>query len=70
MDKLIIAASTELDREKRLALQSAALKIVKDESIMLLFHQQPMDWATSDKVESVVQLSDNKGRHWLTRMAE
>lgn len=70
MDKLIIAASTELDREKRLALQSAALKIVKDESIMLPFHQQPMAWATSDKVESVVQLSDNKGRHWLTRMAE
>ena len=70
MDNLIIAASTELDREKRLALQSAALKIVKDESIMLPFHQQPMAWATSDKVESVVQLSDNKGRHWLTRMAE
>ncbi|MDQ1849678.1 ABC transporter substrate-binding protein [Gemmobacter fulvus] len=70
MDKLIIAASTELDREKRLAMQSAALKIVKDESIMLPFHQQPMAWATSDKVESVVQLSDNKGRHWLTRMAE
>lgn len=70
MDKLIIAASTELDREKRLALQSAALKIVKDKSIMLPFHQQPMAWATSDKVESVVQLSDNKGRHWLTRMAE
>lgn len=70
MDDLIIAASTELDREKRLALQSAALKIVKDESIMLPFHQQPMAWATSDKVETVVQLSDNKGRHWLTRMVE
>ncbi len=70
LDKLIIAASTELDRSKRLALESQALKIVKDESIMLPFHQQPMAWATSDKVESVVQLSDNKGRHWLTRMTE
>ena len=70
LDKLIIAASTELDRTKRLALESQALKIVKDESIMLPFHQQPMAWATSDKVESVVQLSDNKGRHWLTRMTE
>ena len=51
-------------------MQTEAMKIVKDELIMLPFHQQPMAWATSDKVESVVQLSDNKGRHWMTRMAE
>ncbi|MDR0808522.1 MAG: ABC transporter substrate-binding protein [Gemmobacter sp.] len=70
LDKLVDAASTELDREKRLAMQTEALKIVKDELIMLPFHQQPMAWATSDKVESVIQLSDNKGRHWMTRMAE
>jgi peptide/nickel transport system substrate-binding protein len=70
LDKLVDAAATELDRAKRLAMQSEALKIVRDELIMLPFHQQPMAWATSDKVETVVQLSDNKGRHWLTRMAD
>jgi peptide/nickel transport system substrate-binding protein len=69
IDALIKAASVEMDREKRLALQSKALGLVKENLIMLPFHQQPMAWATSDKVESVVQQSDNKGRHWLTKMA-
>jgi peptide/nickel transport system substrate-binding protein len=70
IDKLITAASTEMDRDKRLAMQSEALKLVKDNLIMIPFHQQPMAWATSDKVVSVVQQSDNKARHWLTRMTD
>ncbi len=68
IDELVKAASVEMDRDKRLALQSKALAKVKEELIMLPFHQQPMSWATSDKVESVLQQSDNKDRHWLTRM--
>lgn len=69
IDELVKAASVEMDRDKRLALQSKALAKVKEELIMLPFHQQPMSWATSDKVESVLQQSDNKARHWLTRMS-
>ncbi|MBV0890248.1 ABC transporter substrate-binding protein [Paracoccus sp. Z118] len=68
LDTLIVQASTEMDRDKRLALQTQALKMVKDDMIMLPLHQQPIAWAMSDKVESVVQLADNKVRHWMTRM--
>jgi peptide/nickel transport system substrate-binding protein len=69
IDALVKSASVEMDREKRLAMQSEALGLVRQNMIMVPFHQQPMAWATSDKVESVVQKSDNKGRHWLTVMA-
>jgi peptide/nickel transport system substrate-binding protein len=34
----------------------------------LPLHQQPMAWALGPNVKSVVQLSDNKSRHWLTVM--
>ena len=68
IDKLITEASTEMDRTKRLDMQNKALALVKENVIMFPIHQQPMAWATSDKVESVMQQSDNKGRHWLTKM--
>ncbi len=66
LDKLVTTASTEMDREKRLALQTQALEIVKKEIIQLPLHQQPIAWVLTDKVESVVQQADNKPRHWLT----
>lgn len=70
IDKLIIQASTEMDRAKRLALQTQALKMVKDQIIMLPLHQQPMAWVMTNKVDSIVQAADNKPRHWLTHFAE
>lgn len=70
VDELVVQASTEMDREKRLALQTQALQTVKDEIILLPLHQQPMSWVLSDKIDSVVQLPDNKPRHWLTRFAD
>ncbi|WOC15650.1 ABC transporter substrate-binding protein [Pseudochrobactrum sp. MP213Fo] len=68
IDSLIIQASTEMDREKRLALQTKALEMAKQEIIMLPLHQQPISWVMTDKVESVVQQADNKPRHWLTML--
>lgn len=70
IDKLIVAASTEMDREKRLALETQALQMAKDEIVMLPLHQQPIAWAMTKKVESVKQLADNKVRHWLTVLSE
>ena len=70
IDKLIVQASTEMDRTKRLTLQSKALQMVKDEIVMLPLHQQPMAWVMSNKIEKIVQLPDNKPRHWLTQFAE
>jgi peptide/nickel transport system substrate-binding protein len=70
IDALIDAAAVELDRDARLALQTEALQKVKDEIILIPFHQQPMAWAMSDRVESVLAQADNKPRHWLTRLAD
>jgi peptide/nickel transport system substrate-binding protein len=66
VDQLIDAAAKELDREKRLQLQSKALLKLKSNIDFLPLHQQPMAWALGPKVKSVVQLNDNKSRHWLT----
>jgi peptide/nickel transport system substrate-binding protein len=68
IDKLTDDASNELDTAKRLAMMDQALMITKDQMLFLPLHEQPMAWATRDTVTSVVQLSDNKARHWLTRM--
>ena len=70
IDKLIEEASTEMDRTKRLELQTKALQMAKDDIIMLPLHQQPMAWVMSKKIEAVAQLADNKVRHWLTRFAQ
>lgn len=68
IDKLIIQASTEMDRDKRLALQTKALEMAKQEIVMLPLHQQPIAWVMNDKVKSVVQQADGKNRHWLTTL--
>lgn len=70
IDKLIVQASTEMDRAKRLALQTQALELAKAEIVMLPLHQQPMAWVMSDRIASVAQLADNKPRHWLTRFVQ
>ncbi|WP_395673444.1 ABC transporter substrate-binding protein [Inquilinus sp.] len=70
IDALIVQASTELDRAKRLALQTRALEMAKAEIVMLPLHQQPMAWVMSDEIVGVAQLADNKPRHWLTRFAD
>ncbi len=70
IDDLIKQASVQLDRPKRLALQAQALKLVKDNLILLPFHQQPIAWATSERVTAVAQQADNKPRHWLTRIGK
>ena len=68
IDALTDASAGELDQPKRLALMAKALMIAKDKMLFLPLHQQPMIWAMRDSVTDVVQLPDNKPRHWLTRM--
>ncbi|WP_395446337.1 ABC transporter substrate-binding protein (plasmid) [Aminobacter sp. UC22_36] len=70
IDKLIEQASTEMDRTKRLELQTKALQMAKDDIIMLPLHQQPMAWVMSNKIDGITQLADNKPRHWLTHFAQ
>ena len=68
VDALIDLAGRTLDRPTRLGYQTRALQILHDQNIFLPLHQQPMAWATGRKIASVLQLSDNKARHWLTMM--
>lgn len=68
IDALIDAAAGELDTPKRLDEESRALELTQDDLLFLPVHQQPMAWAIRSNVTSVVQLPDNKPRHWLTRM--
>ena len=70
LDKLVDAAGSELDLDKRLALETEALKIVKKENIMLPLHQQPMAWAVRDEVAEMPLFPDNKPRLWFARIAE
>jgi peptide/nickel transport system substrate-binding protein len=68
IDELTDKSASELDQEKRVAMMTEALKIARDEIMFIPLHQQPMAWAASKDVMDIVQLSDNKARHWLTRM--
>jgi peptide/nickel transport system substrate-binding protein len=68
LDKLVQQAGSELDVGKRLALETEALKIVKDEIIMIPIHQQPMAWAVTDTVKEMPLFPDNKPRLWFAGM--
>lgn len=70
LDAMAKEASTTLDRDARLALETKALQYAKDNLILIPLWQQPMAWATTDQVADVVVRPDNKPRHWLTRMAD
>ena len=68
IDAPIDASANELNQPRRLELMDKALMLAKEQRLFLPPHQQPMIWATRDAVSEVVQLPDNKARHWLTRM--
>ena len=68
LDALVQQAGQELDTEKRLSLETQALKIAKDEIILIPLHQQPMAWAVGTDVKEMPQFPDNKPRLWYTKM--
>lgn len=70
LDALVQQAGQELDLETRLALQNQAMRIIKDEHIMLPLHQQPMSWAVATSVSEMPLFPDNKPRLWFARMNE
>jgi len=66
-DKLTEASAVELDRNKRLSLETQSLKVAKDHALMIPLHQQPLTWATSAKVADFPLFSDNLPRLWLAK---
>ena len=63
IDELAVAAASEIDEEKRLAMISEAMRIARDDIAFIPLHQQPLSWAASDKVE-LIQFPDNYFRAW------
>jgi len=70
LDALVGLAENEPDDAKRIALEGQALKIAKEDAVLLPLHQQPIAWAMLEKIENIDFRADNKPRHWFTRMAE
>ncbi len=70
LDKLVAAAAQEPDSAKRLAIEGQALKIAKDEVMLIPLHQQPIAWAMLGTVKSIDFRADNKPRQWLTQMGQ
>jgi peptide/nickel transport system substrate-binding protein len=68
LDALVQAAGQELDLETRLQLQNDAMRIIKEEFIMIPLHQQPMAWAVSTTVSEMPLFPDNKPRLWFAQM--
>lgn len=68
LDALVQKAGKELDVDTRLGYETAALRIIKDEHIMIPLHQQPMAWAVTPAVTDMPLFPDNKPRLWFARM--
>ncbi|QOL80767.1 ABC transporter substrate-binding protein [Pseudooceanicola spongiae] len=70
LDQMIDAAGSEMDVDTRLALETKALQVVKDQVIMIPLHQQPMAWAVTNNVTDLPLFPDNKPRLWFAQMAD
>lgn len=68
IDEKIAASASEMDEEKRIALMNEALTLANEEALFIPLHQQPIAWATRSNVAHVLQMPDNRPRHWFTRM--
>lgn len=66
LDELVKQAAQATDPAERLELEAKALKVAKDEVLLIPLHQQPIAWATSGKIETIDLRADNKPRHWFT----
>ncbi|KEA08271.1 ABC transporter substrate-binding protein [Rhizobium rhizogenes] len=66
-DRLTEASAVELDQTKRLALEAASLKVAKEHVLMIPLHQQPLTWATANKVADLPLFADNLPRLWLVK---
>ena len=70
LDSFVKQAAEATDPAERLKLEEEALRIAKEEILLIPLHQQPIAWATRDNIESIDLRADNKARHWFTKVAE
>jgi peptide/nickel transport system substrate-binding protein len=67
IDEIARAAAVELDEGKRLALLQEALKIARDQVLLIPLHLQPVAWATKSNVD-VPQFPDEYVRLWFAHL--
>ena len=70
LDALVHKAAEVSDPAERLALEEQALRIAKEQVLLVPLHQQPIAWATTKHIESIDVRADNKARHWFTMAAK
>ncbi len=68
LDSLVQQPGTELDVEKRLALETVALTTVKDKIIMIPQYRHPTLRAIIDEVKMIPPLPDNKAHLKYAKM--
>jgi peptide/nickel transport system substrate-binding protein len=67
IDELTRAAATEMTEDRRRALMTEALRVVRDEVLYLPLHQQPVAYAARSNVE-VINHPDEFVRLWYARV--
>ncbi|TRW97208.1 ABC transporter substrate-binding protein [Paracoccus sp. M683] len=70
LDAIVKQAAAATDPAERLKLEEDALRVAKDQILLIPLHQQPIAWATRDRVQDLDLRADNKARHWFTTLAE
>ncbi|GHG32699.1 ABC transporter substrate-binding protein [Paracoccus aerius] len=70
LDALVKQAAEAVDPAERLKLEEQALRIAKEQVLLIPLHQQPIAWASRDRVENIDLRADNKPRHWFTTVAQ
>lgn len=70
LDKAAHDSGNAINDEDRLAAEAEALRIAKEEVLLIPLWQQPIAWGSTQKVTSIDLRADNKARHWFTTVAE
>lgn len=70
LDALVAQAANATDPAERLKLEEDALRIAKEQVLLIPLHQQPIAWATRERIKELDLRADNKARHWFTKVAE
>lgn len=70
LDEWARASGNAIEEAELRAAEAEALRIAKEEILMIPLWQQPIAWASTEKVKEIDLRADNKARHWFTIIAE
>ena len=70
LDEYARASADAVEMDDLRAAEAEALRIAKEEILLIPLWQQPIAWASTDRIEEIDLRADNKARHWFTMMAE